>query len=82
MPRGRHTVLENMSRAEADSADPEHKADISEIAGHGIKAVIDSKTIYAGNEKLMDAAGVDVSAAKAKIASISSRSSRYSHIPG
>ena len=64
--------IENMSRAEADSADPEHKADISEIAGHGIKAVIDSKTIYAGNEKLMDTAGVDVSAAKAKIASISS----------
>ena len=46
--------IDNMSRAEADSADPEHKADISEIAGHGIKAVIDSKTIYAGNEKLMD----------------------------
>ena len=64
--------IENMSRAEADSADPEHKADISEIAGHGIKAVIDSKTIYVGNEKLMDTAGVDVSAAKAKIASISS----------
>lgn len=64
--------IENMSRAEADSADPEHKADISEIAGHGIKAVIDSKTIYAGNEKLMDTAGIDVSAAKAKIASISS----------
>ncbi len=46
-------------------------ADISEIAGHGVKAVIDGRTIYAGNEKLMAKAGVDVSAAKAKIASSS-----------
>ena len=45
-------------------------ADISEIAGHGVKAVIDGKTVYAGNEKLMTKAGVDVSAAKARIASI------------
>ncbi len=46
-------------------------ADISEIAGHGVKAVTDGRTIYAGNEKLMAKAGVDVSAAKAKIASSS-----------
>ena len=44
-------------------------ADISEIAGHGVKAVIDGRVIYAGNEKLMAKAGVDVRAAKAKIAS-------------
>lgn len=47
------------------------EADISEIAGHGVKAVIDGKTVYAGNEKLMNKAGIDVSAAKDKIASIS-----------
>ena len=29
-----------------------------EIAGHGIKAVIDARTVYAGNAKLMDKEGI------------------------
>lgn len=46
-------------------------SNISEIAGHGVKAVVDGKTICAGNERLMNSIGIDVSAVKEKIASSS-----------
>lgn len=45
-------------------------SDISEIAGHGVKAAIEGHTIYAGNEKLMNTAGIDVSEAVSRIASV------------
>lgn len=44
-------------------------SNISEIAGHGVKAVVDGKTVCAGNEKLMNSIGIDVSTVKEKIAS-------------
>lgn len=42
--------------------------DVSETAGHGVKALVNGRTVYAGNEKLMNSIGIDVSAAKEKIA--------------
>jgi Cd2+/Zn2+-exporting ATPase len=42
-----------------NNAAEQRVTDVSEIAGHGIKAVIDGKTVYAGNKKLMDSAGID-----------------------
>jgi Cd2+/Zn2+-exporting ATPase len=42
-----------------NNASEQRVTDVSEIAGHGIKAVIDGKTVYAGNKKLMDSAGID-----------------------
>lgn len=35
--------------------------DIEEIAGHGVKAVVDGKTVYAGNLRLMNKIGISVS---------------------
>lgn len=35
--------------------------DIEEIAGHGVKAVVDGKTVYAGNLRLMNKMGISVS---------------------
>ncbi len=63
------TAWESYDKNGTETGNAAPSADISEIAGHGVKAVIDGRTIYAGNEKLMAKAGVDVSAAKAKIAS-------------
>ncbi len=42
--------------------------DVSETAGHGVKALVNGRTVYAGNEKLMNSIGIDVSTFKEKIA--------------
>ena len=46
-------------------------SDFTTVAGGGVQAVLDGKTIYAGNDRYMADAGVDVSALSAAAAALS-----------
>jgi Cd2+/Zn2+-exporting ATPase len=53
-----HPISQSL-RAEYNRAvDKSRITDVEEIAGHGIRATVDGKTVYAGNSKLMDQIGV------------------------
>lgn len=53
-----HPIALSILMAHGGHIDKDRISDMKEMAGMGIKATIDGKTIYAGNEKLM--AGIDV----------------------
>ena len=53
-----HPIANSIRKAYPDEADGCSVEDIEETAGHGIKAVINGRTVIAGNEKLMDAHGI------------------------
>ena len=48
-----HPVAKSISEAFGKAPDSARIKQVEEISGHGIKAVIDSKTILAGNDKLL-----------------------------
>lgn len=48
-----HPIAESIMRAHIGHIDKNRIAKIDELAGLGIKAIIDGKVIYVGNEKLM-----------------------------
>ena len=48
-----HPVAKSISESFGKAPDSTRIKQVEEISGHGIKAVIDSKTVFAGNDKLL-----------------------------
>lgn len=59
-----HPISISLKKAYGKQIDAEAVSEIEEIAGHGVKAKVSGKTVYAGNHKLMEKAGLKVEAAK------------------
>ena len=55
-----HPISISIKNAYEKSLDRSRVGEIEEISGHGVKAVVDGKVVYVGNEKLMKSIGVDV----------------------
>lgn len=55
-----HPISVSLKNSFAGKIDLEKVSGIEEIAGHGVRAVVDQKTVSAGNLKLMDREGVKV----------------------
>lgn len=49
-----HPISQSIQKAYGKKIDNSRISDVQEIAGHGIRAVIDGKTVLAGNAKLMN----------------------------
>ena len=49
-----HPISLSIQAACQSAPDPSRVTDAKEIAGHGIQAVVDGRTVLAGNQKLMD----------------------------
>ena len=49
-----HPTSRSIQAACQSAPDPNRVTDAKEIAGHGVRAVVDGKTVLAGNQKLMD----------------------------
>lgn len=56
-----HPISVSLKKAYGRDMSLERVTDIEEIAGHGVKAVVDGKTIYAGNIRLMKKMEIPVS---------------------
>ena len=54
-----HPIADSIVRAHGGHIDKDRISEMSELSGLGIMARIDSKTVYAGNGKLMDKIGAD-----------------------
>ena len=52
-----HPISVSLKSAYARSIDKKRITDVEELAGRGIKAVVDGRTIYAGNSALMEQTG-------------------------
>ena len=52
-----HPISRSIRAAAPQDLDPERATSAEEIAGHGVKAVVDGMTVWAGNAKLMKLAG-------------------------
>ncbi|MBR5417919.1 MAG: cadmium-translocating P-type ATPase [Clostridiales bacterium] len=52
--RSNHPVAESIVKAHGKHIDPSRLGDVEEIAGRGIRAVIDNKEYFVGNGKLME----------------------------
>lgn len=53
-----HPISKSLRAAWNKAADHTRVTDVEELAGHGVKALVDGRTVYAGNEKLMEQIGV------------------------
>ena len=53
-----HPIADSLKEAYENENDGCEVKDVEEMAGHGVKAVVDGQIIYAGNSKLMDKIGV------------------------
>ncbi|NCC07668.1 MAG: cadmium-translocating P-type ATPase [Clostridia bacterium] len=53
-----HPIALSIKRADKGEVDSSRISDIKEIAGHGISAVVDGKSILAGNAKMMQDNGI------------------------
>lgn len=53
-----HPISLSIKNAYGQKIDNSRVSDVQEIAGHGVQAVIDGKTILAGNTKLMERAHI------------------------
>ena len=49
-----HPISRSIQAACQSAPDPNRVTDAKEIAGYGVRAVVDGKTVLAGNQKLMD----------------------------
>lgn len=49
-----HPISQSVQKAYGKKIDNSRISDVQEIAGHGVRAVIDGKTVLAGNAKLMN----------------------------
>lgn len=56
-----HPISSSLKDAYGKAIDNSLITDFEDISGHGIKANVNGKTIYAGNSKLMDSIGVSCS---------------------
>lgn len=54
-----HPVAQSIVRAHEDHIDKSRIKDVEEIAGKGVKAVVDDRTYYVGNGQLMDMCGAE-----------------------
>ena len=54
-----HPISVSLKTAYGKDIDRARVTDLTEISGHGIKAVVDGKEILAGNDKLMKKEGID-----------------------
>ncbi len=54
-----HPISKSLKEAYGKPIDTDIVTDVEEISGHGIRAVVDGKTVYAGNIKLMSSIGVE-----------------------
>ena len=54
-----HPIAVSLKKAYGKDIMRDRVREIEEISGHGIKATVDGKTIYAGNEKLMRQIGLN-----------------------
>ena len=52
-----HPVADSLRRAYPNESDDCSVTDFEELAGYGVRAKVNGKTVYAGNSKLMDIAG-------------------------
>ena len=52
-----HPISQSLRAAYRRAVDKSRIRDVEEITGHGIKAIVDGKTVYAGNSSLMDQIG-------------------------
>ena len=52
-----HPISKSLREA-APGLDARRAADAQELAGHGVKTLVDGKTVLAGNARLMDAEGI------------------------
>lgn len=52
-----HPISQSLRAAYKRAIDKSRIRDVEDITGHGIKATVDGKTVYAGNSKLMDRIG-------------------------
>ena len=55
-----HPISLSLKKAYADKLELERVSGIEEVAGHGVKAVVDGKKVVAGNVKLMNKVGASV----------------------
>ncbi len=53
-----HPISQSLQKAYNQPLNQERVTDVEEIAGHGVKALVDGKQVYAGNEKLMTMIGI------------------------
>jgi Cd2+/Zn2+-exporting ATPase len=56
-----HPISLSLKKAYGDKINLERVSGIEETAGHGVQAIVDGHSVYAGNEKLMKKAGVAIS---------------------
>jgi Cd2+/Zn2+-exporting ATPase len=54
-----HPVAKSISEAFAKDIEKQRIKQVEEISGHGIKAVVDEKTVLAGNDKLLHKENID-----------------------
>mgnify|MGYP005779760601 FL=1 len=60
-----HPISQSIKKAYNRAIDNSRISDVQEIAGHGVRAVIDGKTVLAGNTKLMTRENITFSPADA-----------------
>ncbi len=53
-----HPISQSLKNAYKSEIDTSKITDVEEMPGHGVRAVVDGKTVYAGNSKLMEKIGV------------------------
>lgn len=53
-----HPISKSLREAWHRTLDSARVRDVEELAGHGVKAVVDGRAVYAGNDKLMEQIGV------------------------
>ena len=56
--RSSHPISRSLQKACQKDLDPARVTDVQEIAGHGVIAIVDGKTVAAGNDKLMKREGI------------------------
>uniref|UniRef100_UPI00048DE5ED heavy metal translocating P-type ATPase n=1 Tax=Proteocatella sphenisci TaxID=181070 RepID=UPI00048DE5ED len=49
-----HPISVSLKKAYGNTIDRKRIGTVEEIAGHGVKAMVDGKTVYAGNNRLME----------------------------
>ena len=55
-----HPISKSLQAAWGKPLDPQRVSSAEELAGHGVKALVDGRTIHAGNERLMATLGLTV----------------------
>lgn len=60
-----HPISKSLIKAYGKEIDKNRLGEVEEIAGHGIKAIVDNKTIYVGNDKLMSLHNITTPAVEA-----------------